>query len=128
MWTYSLSNWELSDGKRIVHAYSGRRGPYQNNPFYCSAIMRGPIPLGEWTIGRAVEHTQLGPRAFPLVPCTGTETYGRSGFFIHGDSIEHPGDASDGCIVTCYPSGLADRQYIADNLALPNGNKLEVIP
>ena len=28
-----------------------------------------------------------------------TNTFGRSLFRIHGDSIEHPGDASDGCVI-----------------------------
>jgi hypothetical protein len=28
---------------------------------------------------------------------------GRGGFLIHGDSISHPGDASDGCIILTRP-------------------------
>ncbi len=25
--------------------------------------------------------------------------FGRSGFLIHGDSVSHPGEASEGCII-----------------------------
>lgn len=39
-----------------------------------------------------------------LTPMAHTYTYGRSGFMIHGDSLAHPGQASDGCIVL-------DQQY-----------------
>jgi hypothetical protein len=34
-----------------------------------------------------------------LTPILQTKTYGRSGFLIHGDSIQHPGEASEGCII-----------------------------
>jgi hypothetical protein len=38
-----------------------------------------------------------------LTPANGTHNYGRSGFLIHGDSIEHPGQASNGCIIERLP-------------------------
>jgi hypothetical protein len=34
-----------------------------------------------------------------LEPNQQNEMYGRAGFLIHGDSLEHPGTASLGCIV-----------------------------
>ena len=37
--------------------------------------------------------------AIVLAPEPGTETFGRSGFMIHGDNIKAPGTASEGCII-----------------------------
>jgi hypothetical protein len=34
-----------------------------------------------------------------LTPEPGTDTLGRDGFLIHGDSVENPGTASHGCII-----------------------------
>jgi Protein of unknown function (DUF2778) len=34
-----------------------------------------------------------------LTPDPSNDMCGRSGFLIHGDSVSHPGDASDGCII-----------------------------
>ena len=49
----------------------------------------------------ALDHPKLGPLVMPLLPCEGTETYGRGGFFVHGDSIEFAGleEASHGCLI-----------------------------
>jgi hypothetical protein len=71
----------------------------------------GPIPKGQWTIGEAFDHLRLGPVTMTLGPCGGTETFGRSGFAFHGDSIEFAGaeEASHGCIVL----GKALREKIA---------------
>jgi hypothetical protein len=37
-------------------------------------------------------------RACCLTPDPANDMCGRGGFLIHGDSISHPGDASDWCI------------------------------
>lgn len=34
-----------------------------------------------------------------LPPEPGTQTFGRTAFRIHGDSISNPGTASEGCII-----------------------------
>src|ERR1035438_5538324 len=34
-----------------------------------------------------------------LTPESGTNTFGREGFLIHGDSVQNPGTASHGCII-----------------------------
>ena len=39
------------------------------------------------------------PVAMPLIPDPANQMHGRSGFFIHADSIADPGSASEGCIV-----------------------------
>jgi len=100
-WVYNSANGVLShEGRLIGVGYSGHDEGV-NNPLVNNLHGIGPIPCGIWSIGDPVEHPQLGPLAFPLMPQENTETYGRSGFFIHGDSLEHPGaeQASHGCIV-----------------------------
>jgi len=34
-----------------------------------------------------------------LNPAPSTDTHGRGGFLMHGDSKEHPGSASHGCVI-----------------------------
>lgn len=58
----------------------------------------GPIPRGKWRLGESFTHPTLGPETIPLIPEPDTETFGRWGFYMHGDSIAHPGEASHGCI------------------------------
>jgi hypothetical protein len=43
----------------------------------------------------------VGPYALPLDPDVGNDMCDpkRGGFFIHGDSVGHPGEASNGCII-----------------------------
>jgi hypothetical protein len=69
-----------------------------NNPDLESVHDIGPLPRGVYTFGAPVDHTQLGPFAIPLIPDPSNNMYGRSGFYMHGDT-ETPGCASDGCIV-----------------------------
>ncbi|MCC8392992.1 DUF2778 domain-containing protein [Paraburkholderia sp. MMS20-SJTR3] len=60
---------------------------------------KGPIPVGEYEIGAPFRHAHTGPYTMRLTPINGTNTFGRSGFMIHGDSRSDPGNASKGCIV-----------------------------
>jgi hypothetical protein len=101
MWTYNQSNGALShNGVQVGLGYSGH-GDGVNNPAMQSVSNVGPIPQGQWTIGEGADNPQLGPLAMPLTPNIGTDTFGRGGFFIHGDSIEFAGqeEASHGCII-----------------------------
>jgi hypothetical protein len=59
----------------------------------------GPCPRGRYSIGQPEDSPHVGPYALPLTPEPGTNTFGRSAFMIHGDSIVHPGTASEGCII-----------------------------
>lgn len=61
--------------------------------------MHGPIPVGQWTIGRMHNTATKGPYVMNLEPRPGTNAYHRTLFRIHGDSRRHPGEASDGCII-----------------------------
>ena len=100
MWVYYQESGELDDPSGAVRAtgYSGADDG-KNNPSMQSVHDVGPIPQGSWIIGAPVNTEKHGPYVLPLTPETGTTTFGRSGFLIHGDSIEHPGCASEGCII-----------------------------
>lgn len=99
-WTADLSTGELrKDGILAGSFYSGA-GEGKNNPEMERVKDVGPIPRGAWVIGRPFDSPHSGPYALPLTPRAGTETFGRTGFEIHGDSVEHPGEASHGCIIT----------------------------
>lgn len=75
-------------------------GEAHNDPAYERQRGIGPIPAGDYAIGPREYRARLGPHVMSLTPINGTETFGRSGFFIHGDSV---GDvswtASDGCVI-----------------------------
>ncbi|MFY9843902.1 MAG: hypothetical protein WA718_23755 [Terriglobales bacterium] len=78
----------------------------KNNPAKKGAQNVGPLPCGfyaaDWI---ELADAEVGKFAIHLKPDATTEAkilaYGRQpfSFFIHGDSLEHPGAGSDGCIV-----------------------------
>lgn len=93
--------------------YAGRCDG-KNNPDMCDVPDVGPLPPGRYTIGKPIDHPKLGPMSFPLEPAQTNEMFDRSAFYIHGDSIEHPGEASEGCIVL--PPGARNRIIAASDL------------
>jgi hypothetical protein len=99
-WTYSQKNGELQqDGEPVAHGYSGA-GAGKNNPDMEHVANVGPIPAGDWSItGPPVDTAEHGPYVLKLEPVAETQTFGRSGFLMHGDSKEHPGCASHGCVI-----------------------------
>jgi hypothetical protein len=100
MVTFSLGKGMLygSDGSPIGPAYSGAPGHVDvASDDMLKAL--GPIPLGLWRIGPPVDLPKLGPFCLPLLPCDGTDTLGRGGFFFHGDNVEHNQTGSEGCVV-----------------------------
>ena len=99
-WTYLQKTGELlnPDGFVAGVGYSGF-GIAKNDPDAETVAGRGPIPEGLYTIGPVEVHPDLGPVVMPLIPDPSNEMHGRSAFFIHGDSREHPGKASHGCII-----------------------------
>ena len=62
----------------------------------------GPIPAGTWSIGKPYTDPEKGPIVMALTPQRMTETYGRSGFLIHGDNPQMNHSASEGCIVAAH--------------------------
>jgi len=100
MWTYIQHTGELKHNhQHQANGYSGL-GEGKNNPHMEAVKDVGPIPHGEWTIGgppfSSEEH---GPYVLTLTPVDSATALGRSGFLMHGDSIDHPGEASKGCII-----------------------------
>jgi len=109
-WTYAQETGELQhDGAHVATGYSGA-GPGKNNPQMESVPNVGPIPQGDWTIvGPPVNTEQHGPYVLKLEPDDQTNTFGRSGFLMHGDSKESPGSASHGCVIL--PRAVRERVW-----------------
>lgn len=126
-WTYSQKTGDLDqDGHHVATGYSGA-GEGKNNPSLQNVRNVGPIPQGDWTITGPPTNTEdHGPYVLRLNPSAGTETFGRSGFLMHGDSKEHPGGASEGCVILPRPvreqvwtSGDQDLKVVAEIPAQP---------
>lgn len=100
-WKWDQKKGQLLDanGSWIANGYSGYMEG-KNNPSMQDIHDVGPIPKGAWLIGEILhDGGHMGPNVLPLRAMPGTDTFGREGFFIHGDSIHDPGDASRGCII-----------------------------
>lgn len=98
-WRYRQSTGELSrDGIFFARGYAGY-GEGKNNPAMQTVHDIGPIPTGKWRMTAMMDLPANGPRCIRLAPMEGTQTWGRDGFLIHGDSLARPGMASHGCIV-----------------------------
>ena len=121
-WTYAQKTGELQqDGHHVSTGYSGAKEG-KNNPAMENVPNVGPIPRGDWTIsGPPVDSKDHGPYVLKLNPAPSTETHGRSGFLMHGDSKAHPGSASHGCVILpravreeVWQSGDRDLEVVAE--------------
>lgn len=111
MWEFNTRTGIVGrDGIFKGRGYSGHEAG-KNNPDLQQVPNVGPIPVGRWIIEDAHDSLSLGPLVMNLSPKLGTYTYGRSLFRIHGDSKEHSGEASHGCIILAHNI----RQEIADS-------------
>lgn len=81
----------------LEKGYSGA-GIGKNNASMEAERSVGPIPRGLWVIGAPYHSRAVGPFALPLTP-SGHNARERTAFVIHGDSIQNPGKASNGCMV-----------------------------
>jgi len=103
MWGYEQKTGILRhNGQAVGTGYAGMDTATvmgKNNPAAEGIPDIGPLPQGGYSIGEAYHDPRLGPCAMRLTPDPANQMLGRSGFFIHADSIEHPGFASEGCIV-----------------------------
>jgi hypothetical protein len=111
MWTYKQQSGELwhGDPEPAAVGYSGA-GEGKNNPAMQVVHAIGPIPQGEWLIqGPPVDSRLHGPFVMRLIPIIPSAALGRAGFLIHGDSKEHPGMASEGCIIM--PRNVRERVW-----------------
>lgn len=102
MWAWSQSRGELYDatGALVAVGYSGH-GDGVNNPACQDLPNVGPLPQGVWRLNSPRDVPGRGPYVLPLTPAATTQTFGRDGFLIHGDSVEHPDarEASHGCLI-----------------------------
>ena len=86
----------------IGTGYSGH-GAGLNNPAMQADADVGPLPQGKYTFGELIpHHPELGEYVIPLIPDPANEMFGRSGFFWHGNNLEHNHSASKGCIVSAF--------------------------
>ena len=99
-WEYqqATGTFTAPSGEVAGTGYSGQP-PHVNIDLDQSLRNLGPIPEGLWQAVELVPESKLGPFAIRLEPYPETQTFGRSGFYMHGDSISHEGFASDGCII-----------------------------
>jgi len=128
-YTYEQLSGMLRDdaGNVIGIGYSGA-GDGKNNPLMEHVVDVGPIPVGTYTItGPPFNSPSHGPFVLKLVPDPATTqriaSYGRDPetFLLHGDSIQHPGTASEGCVIM----DRMTRTSVAQNL--PVDNSLQVV-
>ncbi len=111
MWTYHSNTGVLEhNGTTIGRGYSGHApngvgvAPDGiNNPALESDPDVGPIPRGNYLIGQFFDDPEKGLVVSRLAPAPGTNTFGRSGFMIHGDNVEGNESASLGCIILPRP-------------------------
>lgn len=107
-WTYKQSTGDLLfNGEFVERGYSGAPAG-KNNPAMQNVANIGPIPRGNYEIQSPHNSPHTGPYTLNLKPAPETITFGRSLFRVHGDSIHHPGTASEGCIIM----GTATRHRI----------------
>lgn len=107
-WCYNQANGSLSkDGALVTDAgWSGHDAGRNNSAMEADADI-GPIPRGAYYIQPAIDSEKLGPVALRLIPNDATNTYGRTGFFIHGASVLDPEESSHGCIILPRPVRIA---------------------
>jgi hypothetical protein len=119
-WVYFQSNGELMyKGALVGTGYAGF-GEGMNNPNDQAIPNVGPIPAGLYTIGPAFTHPAAGPITMRLTPQDGTNTLGRDGFLMHGDTASQDHTASHGCIVM--------PRTVRAAVAVSNDRTLNVIP
>lgn len=100
MWTWEIDTGTLRSaaGTVVGSGYAG--APDHINLAISQALKdRGPIPEGRYLIDPPVDTRTHGPFVLWLTPNPSNQMFGRSGFGIHGDSVVHPGTASEGCII-----------------------------
>jgi hypothetical protein len=125
MWTYRQSTGLVEDPQGFARglSYAGR-GEGRNNPqledvragcrWNQDARMWlpvdgltgedwGPLPCGIYLMQEPVNTTTHGPYVIWLTPDPANQMFGRSEFGWHGDSLDMPGFASEGCICSPQP-------------------------
>ncbi len=100
-WEFNSRSGVITSPANVMlgHGYAGN-GKGLNNPKMEDVHNVGPIPRGVYNIGDFFNDPgDKGPTVCHLTPREGTNTFGRSGFMIHGDTPAANHTASEGCIV-----------------------------
>lgn len=100
-WVYEQKTGLLRRDDAIDIVGKGYSGHTQgkNNPALEAVPDVGPIPRGTYTIGPPYDSEHTGPYTLSLTPAPSNQMYGRSELKMHGDSKDHPGEASHGCVI-----------------------------
>ncbi len=100
MWLYRQGTGDLyQNNTRVATGYAGAPGAV-NDPAKQSVKNVGPLPCGVYTIESPQDFPMTtGMYTLSLTPDPHNEMFGRSAFKIHGDSLVHPGTASEGCVI-----------------------------
>lgn len=116
-WTADLASGELRLNGILAGSFYSGHPPHVNDVDATNIRDLGPIPLGWWTIsGPPFDDPEHGPYCLRLTPDKDTIVFGRSGFLIHGDSKEHPRQASKGCVIA--PRNVRERIYQSGDVRL----------
>ena len=101
MWYFSQRTGIIKhNDEEITQGYAGN-GLGKNNPDMQNVHNVGPLPRGLYRIQKPIQQDiKVGHYAIPLAPSMDNQMFGRSAFMWHGDSMAHPGEASEGCIVS----------------------------
>ncbi|MBS3049858.1 tlde1 domain-containing protein [Enterobacter mori] len=112
VWVYKVSvhKFYLNGTYQFDADYSGRPG-FWNDSANEYVSHKGPLPRGTYTIGPAFYHPKTRAMTMRLTPFIENQMCGRDAFMIHGNSVAHPQDASDGCIIL----NLSGRKTINDS-------------
>ena len=105
--TYSQSTGQLRTETELIGLCYAGAMPYVNNPAFQTLKSKGPLPVGEYTLGPKETNTRLGPVVFKLIPSPHNKMFGRSAFYIHWDNSKRDLSASEGCIVPMTPGTFA---------------------
>jgi len=115
-WQYDQARGDMArDGVLVATGYAGA-GEGKNNPDMQEVHNVGPLPVGAYTISAPFNTVAHGPYVLRLTPDPANEMFGRAGFLIHGDSVAHPGTASEGCIIL--PRAIRVQIWNSDDAAL----------
>lgn len=98
-WEYDVTTHTFSrNGESYTADYAGATG-YKNNSSQECVKGKGPLPRGAYTIGSPHNSAHTGKYTLDLTPHLSNVMCGRSVFRIHGASMRHPLDSSEGCII-----------------------------
>lgn len=111
-WVYKVSahSFYHNGTYKFDAKYTGRPGFKDDSAYEC-VKNKGPLPRGTYTIGPAFYHKRTKAWTIRLTPYIENQMCGRDGFMIHGESVSHPGEASNGCIIL----DMSYRKIIADS-------------